>query len=203
MASEDGASRFFASLTPQSHNQCAYDGELNPPSPLLRPCPRHPFFHAKPLLLTHSLVAGFALSLIGSIFFAIGQIPLFATLYVLGVVVSLIGTGFLVGFAKQVKMMWDPVRRYAAGIFVLCIALTFVFAFVVEIECVLFFLLSSERWVTRYLHFRSVLVIVFAVCTFLAYLCAFMFCLRLSTCPFPSFPPLLFRFPSALPLRHD
>lgn len=61
-----------------------------------------------------------------------------AVLYVLGVIVSLIGTGFLVGvsyrpsslcppfvmrtdarlamqFGKQVKMMWDPVRRYAAG----------------------------------------------------------------------------------------
>ncbi|KAM0750467.1 SFT2-domain-containing protein [Meredithblackwellia eburnea MCA 4105] len=94
------------------------------------------------------LVGGFALSLIGSIFFAFGQIALFATLYVIGVVVSLIGTGFLVGFARQVKMMWDPVRRYAAAIFLLCIALVFVFAFAIQID---------------------VLVILFAVLTFLSY----------------------------------
>ncbi|GAA5831672.1 hypothetical protein JCM11251_000789 [Rhodosporidiobolus azoricus] len=104
------------------------------------------------------VVGGFALSLLGAIFFALGQVALFATLYVVGVVVSLVGTGFLVGFWKQVKMMWDPVRRYAAGIFILCIALTFVFAFAVEID---------------YLHLsrlsHSVLVIVFAVLTFLAY----------------------------------
>jgi hypothetical protein len=55
-------------------------------------------------------------------------------LYVLGVIVSLIGTGFLVGFTKQLKMMWDPVRRYAAAFFIMCIALVFVFAFAVQIE---------------------------------------------------------------------
>jgi hypothetical protein len=30
--------------------------------------------------------------------------------------------------------MWDPVRRYAAGVFLLCIVLTMVFAFAIEIE---------------------------------------------------------------------
>ncbi|BGO96219.1 hypothetical protein NBRC10512_002138 [Rhodotorula toruloides] len=94
------------------------------------------------------VVVGFALSLLGAIFFALGQVALFATLYVVGVVASLVGTGFLLGFMKQLKMMWDPVRRYAAAIFLLCIALTFVFAFVISID---------------------VLVIVFAVCTYLAY----------------------------------
>lgn len=57
-----------------------------------------------------------------------------AVLYVIGVIVSLIGTGFLVGFGKQLKMMLDPVRRYAAAIFLLCIAMVFVFAFAVPIE---------------------------------------------------------------------
>lgn len=55
-------------------------------------------------------------------------------LYVIGVIVSLVGTGFLVGFGKQLKMMIDPVRRYAALVFLLCIALVFVFAFAVPIE---------------------------------------------------------------------
>ncbi|GAA5872706.1 hypothetical protein JCM3774_005035 [Rhodotorula dairenensis] len=94
------------------------------------------------------LVTGFALSLIGAIFFILGQITLFALLYTLGVVCSLVGTGFLLGFWKQCKMMMDPVRIYAAGIFLLCIALTFVFAFAIPID---------------------VLVIVFAVATYLSY----------------------------------
>lgn len=94
------------------------------------------------------LVCGFALSLIGAICFVLGQITLFATLYTLGVVCSLVGTGFLLGFWKQCKMMMDPVRRYAAAIFLLCIALTFVFAFAIEID---------------------VLVIIFAVSTYLSY----------------------------------
>lgn len=94
------------------------------------------------------LLGGFSMSLIGSIFFAFGQITLFATLYVFGVVISLIGTGFLIGFTNQLKKMWDPVRRYAAGLFLLCIALVFVFAFTVQID---------------------ILVIVFAVLTYLTY----------------------------------
>lgn len=68
-----------------------------------------------PAVHSHSLVCGFALSLIGAICFVLGQITLFATLYTLGVVCSLVGTGFLLGFWKQCKMMMDPVRRYAAG----------------------------------------------------------------------------------------
>ena len=73
--------------------------------------PTAPFFN--------SLVCGFALSLIGAICFVLGQITLFATLYTLGVVCSLVGTGFLLGFWKQCKMMMDPVRIYAAGEFLL------------------------------------------------------------------------------------
>ncbi|GAA6035503.1 hypothetical protein JCM8097_000285 [Rhodosporidiobolus ruineniae] len=94
------------------------------------------------------VLAGFVLSLVGAILFTFGQITLFALFYVIGLVISLIGTGFLLGFWKQVKMMWDPVRRYAAGVFLLCIALVFIFAFAIEVD---------------------VLVIVFAVCTYLAY----------------------------------
>lgn len=113
---------------------------------------------------------GFVLSIIGAIVFVFGQVTLFASewraggrpsqlidadgvhdvcltaLYTIGVVISLIGTGFLLGFLRQVKMMWDPVRRYAAAFFVLCIALTFVFAFAVRVDA---------------------LVIVFAIATYL------------------------------------
>lgn len=108
------------------------------------------------------LLAGFAISLLGSILLVLGQVTLGAILYTLGVVTSLIGTGFLVGFVKQLKMMWDPARRYAAAVFILCIALVyvphplrsrsrrsrFVFAFAVQID---------------------VLVIVFAILTYLSF----------------------------------
>ncbi|SGY39197.1 BQ5605_C003g02167 [Microbotryum silenes-dioicae] len=57
------------------------------------------------------LVAGCALAVVGAILFTLGQVTLFATFYVLGVIISLVGTGFLVGF----KMMMDPVRIWAAG----------------------------------------------------------------------------------------
>ncbi|SCZ96357.1 BZ3500_MvSof-1268-A1-R1_Chr8-2g10139 [Microbotryum saponariae] len=75
------------------------------------------------------LVAGCALAVVGAILFALGQVTLFATFYVLGVIISLVGTGFLVGF----KMMMDPVRIWAAGLFLLFIALTLVFAFAIRI----------------------------------------------------------------------
>ncbi|GAA6021453.1 hypothetical protein JCM8202_006377 [Rhodotorula sphaerocarpa] len=94
------------------------------------------------------LVCGFALSLIGAILFVLGQVTLFAVLYVIGVICSLVGTGFLLGFGRQFKAMLDPIRIYATGIFLLCIALTFVFAFAIQID---------------------VLVLIFAIATYLSY----------------------------------
>lgn len=43
-----------------------------------------------------SLVAGFALSLVGSLVLLSGSLATFAVLYSFGVVISLVGTGFLV-----------------------------------------------------------------------------------------------------------
>ncbi|CAG8637894.1 11246_t:CDS:2, partial [Paraglomus occultum] len=42
--------------------------------------------------------------------YAFGNITGFAVLYTLGNVVSLVSTGFLVGFKKQVKTMFAPVE---------------------------------------------------------------------------------------------
>ncbi|GAA6060646.1 hypothetical protein JCM10212_006397 [Sporobolomyces blumeae] len=80
------------------------------------------------------VVAGFVLSILGSILFVLGQVTLFALLYVVGVVVGLVGSGFLWGFKKQAKAMMDPVRLYSVLVMLLFIALTFVFAFAVEID---------------------------------------------------------------------
>lgn len=40
---------------------------------------------------------GFVVSIIGSILFVFGNVVSFAFLYVLGIVISLAGTGFLIG----------------------------------------------------------------------------------------------------------
>jgi hypothetical protein len=61
-------------------------------------------------------VIGFALSLIGSTMLFIGLTSIFAILFSVGIIVSLVGTGFLVGFFKQLKMMFQPVRVVATGI---------------------------------------------------------------------------------------
>lgn len=47
-----------------------------------------------------SVVGGCVLSVLGAILFALGQITLFALFYVLGVVISLVGSGFLWGVSR-------------------------------------------------------------------------------------------------------
>ncbi|KAL1746053.1 Got1/Sft2-like family-domain-containing protein [Schizophyllum fasciatum] len=72
------------------------------------------------------LIAGFVLSLIGSILlFLPGQLGSFAALYVLGTIISLVGTGFLIG-------MFKPVRVLATIIFLASIALVLIAAFVIH-----------------------------------------------------------------------
>ncbi|GAA6007977.1 Got1/Sft2-like family vesicle transport protein [Rhodotorula paludigena] len=94
------------------------------------------------------LVAGFGLSLLGAISYVRKQEPIFAVLYVVGVVCAVVGTGFLFGFKRQVNMMRDPVRQYAAAVFLLCVALTWMYVFAISIK---------------------VRLIVFAICIYLAY----------------------------------
>uniref|UniRef100_A0A0W0FZN0 P-loop containing nucleoside triphosphate hydrolase protein n=1 Tax=Moniliophthora roreri TaxID=221103 RepID=A0A0W0FZN0_MONRR len=77
------------------------------------------------------LAVGFILSLLGTIMLVLGQLVIFALLYALGTVVSLIGTGFLIGFLKQLKLMFKPVRIVATIIFLGAIGLIFVGAFVI------------------------------------------------------------------------
>lgn len=66
--------------------------------------------------LSSSLATGFVLSIIGSIMLFIGLTSVFAILYSVGVIVSLVGTGFLVGFLRQLQLMFKPVRVVATGI---------------------------------------------------------------------------------------
>ncbi|KAJ7929255.1 Got1/Sft2-like family-domain-containing protein [Mycena leptocephala] len=75
---------------------------------------------------------GFLLSVLGSIVLFIGPITIFAVLYGFGTIISLAGTGFLIGFFSQLKLMFKPVRVVATFILLAAIGLIFVAAFVLD-----------------------------------------------------------------------
>ncbi|RDX48269.1 SFT2-domain-containing protein [Polyporus arcularius HHB13444] len=98
------------------------------------------------------LAIGFLLSLLGGIFLFLGSLVSFAFLYGLGTIISLIGTGFLIGFAKQLKMMFKPIRVVATIIFLGSIGLIFVGAFVIRsnLLCIIFVIIEyiAYTWYT-------------------------------------------------------
>ncbi|KAF8894446.1 Got1/Sft2-like family-domain-containing protein [Infundibulicybe gibba] len=98
------------------------------------------------------LVVGFLLSILGSVVLFLGQLGSFAILYVMGTIVSLIGTGFLIGFFKQLSLMFKPVRVVATFVFLGSIGLVFVGAFVLrnEILCLVFVIIEylAYTWYT-------------------------------------------------------
>ncbi|KIK45828.1 hypothetical protein CY34DRAFT_801133 [Suillus luteus UH-Slu-Lm8-n1] len=90
------------------------------------------------------LIIGFALSLLGSILLFLGQLGSFAVLYTIGILVSLVGTGFVIGFASQFKLMFKPVRIIATVVFLGSVGLVFVGAFVLknEVLCIIFVIIE-------------------------------------------------------------
>ncbi|KAH6574998.1 hypothetical protein BASA50_010665 [Batrachochytrium salamandrivorans] len=76
---------------------------------------------------------GFLISFFSTFALFSGGLALFALFFTFGNVVSLIGTGFLIGFVSQFKKMFDASRWVATCIFLASLALTLVFAFVVKI----------------------------------------------------------------------
>ncbi|KAE9406798.1 SFT2-domain-containing protein [Gymnopus androsaceus JB14] len=94
------------------------------------------------------LAVGFLLSLLGSIVLFLAQLALFAILYALGTIVSLAGTGFLMGvgllLVTQLKLMFKPVRIVATLVFLAMIGLVFVGAFVIrsDVLCLVFVILE-------------------------------------------------------------
>ncbi|KAH8928536.1 SFT2-domain-containing protein [Atractiella rhizophila] len=95
------------------------------------------------------VAAGFAISIVGGILFTTGNVTSFALLYTIGVLVSLVGTGFLIGFKRQLELMFKPVRLIATIVFISSIVLVFISAYVIGSDA---------------------LVLVFAVTTYLAYI---------------------------------
>lgn len=90
------------------------------------------------------LAIGFVLSILGTCLLFLGALASFAILYTIGIIVSLIGTGFLIGFFKQLKVMFKPVRVVATILFFATIGLVFVGAFVIgsEILCIIFVIIE-------------------------------------------------------------
>jgi len=92
------------------------------------------------------------LSLLGSIVLFLGQLTLFAVLYVLGTVVTLFGTGFLIGFLRQFKLMFKAVRIIASIVFIASIVLVLIGAFVLRngILCLIFVIVEflAYTWYT-------------------------------------------------------
>lgn len=89
-------------------------------------------------------IIGFVLSILSVVLLITGFFAAFATLFAFGTVVSLVGTGFVIGFKKQLQLMFKPVRIIATLVFLVSIGLVFVGAFVIGIGaiCILFVILE-------------------------------------------------------------
>jgi len=110
---------------------------------------------------------GFILSLLGTIVLFLGGLVSFAILFAFGTVVSLIGTGFLIGFLKQLTLMFKPVRVVATIIFFVSIGLIFVGAFVIGngVVCIVFVIIEylAFLWYTlSYIPYARTAVLKFA-----------------------------------------
>ncbi|CAI2167769.1 15_t:CDS:2 [Funneliformis geosporum] len=82
----------------------------------------------------------------------------FAILYTIGNIISLMSTGFLVGFKKQIKTMFAPVRWFASLIFLGTLVLTLVVAFTLT-KLVPFN--AAEKWtfMHNFMHYSMVGII--------------------------------------------
>jgi len=98
------------------------------------------------------LAIGLILSILGSSWLFLGNIGSFAVFHAMGTVISLVGTGFLIGFYSQLKLMFKPVRVVATVVFLASIGLIFVGAFVLrnEILCLVFVIIEylAYTWYT-------------------------------------------------------
>lgn len=91
---------------------------------------------------------GFLLSLMGTLVLFGGtnstNIRTFAVLYVLGNVIALCATGFLLGPQKQCVKMWLPTRRWSTAFYLLMIIVVFVVAILRQSVFLVLFLLLVE-----------------------------------------------------------
>ncbi|OAJ44469.1 hypothetical protein BDEG_27694 [Batrachochytrium dendrobatidis JEL423] len=113
---------------------------------------------------------GFVISFLSTFALFTGGLGLFALFFTIGNVISLIGTGFLIGFMSQLKKMFDPSRWIATCVFLGSLALTLVFAFAVKIAvltiiCCVFQYLALLWYSISYIPFaRDVVKSFFGSC---------------------------------------
>jgi len=98
------------------------------------------------------LAVGFILSVLGTVLLFLQQYNSFAIIYSLGIVISLVGTGFVIGFFRQLKLMFKPVRIIATVVFFASIGLVFVGAYVLHsgLVCIIFVVIEylAYTWYT-------------------------------------------------------
>ncbi|WWC72056.1 uncharacterized protein I206_106016 [Kwoniella pini CBS 10737] len=88
-------------------------------------------------------VGGLGVSLLGAILLFLGATGAFATLFGVGAILSLLGTGFLIGFKTQLEKMFKPVRIIATILLFISIIMTFISAFVLPaILCIVFVIIQ-------------------------------------------------------------
>ncbi|SNX82921.1 uncharacterized protein MEPE_01627 [Melanopsichium pennsylvanicum] len=92
---------------------------------------------------------GFVISLLGTVLLVTGSLATFVVLYAVGVLVSLTGTGFLLGFIKQFRQMFKPVR--------ITFTLVMILAFIMV-------------WVSVFAIGSTVLAIIFVIVLYVAFL---------------------------------
>jgi Got1/Sft2-like family len=96
------------------------------------------------------MVVGYILAFMGTLLLISGSIGLFAALYVIGNIISLGGTSFLIGPKSHCKKMFHPSRRYAAIAYLSLLLATFIAAvagaFVVIVLMLLVLQLMAAVW---------------------------------------------------------
>ncbi|KIS70771.1 uncharacterized protein UMAG_10449 [Mycosarcoma maydis] len=95
------------------------------------------------------MLGGFVISLLGTVLLVTGSMAVFVILYSVGVLVSLTGTGFLIGFMKQFQQMFKPVR--------IAFTLVMIVAFVMV-------------WVSVFAINSTILAIIFVIVLYVAFL---------------------------------
>ncbi|KAI9144724.1 SFT2 domain-containing protein [Paraphysoderma sedebokerense] len=98
--------------------------------------------------------AGFLTSIMSTLALGTGNVTGFAIIYTFGNVLSLLSTGFLIGFKRQVKAMFDKVRIAATIIYLASMIFTLVAAFTVR-SVVLVILLAVIQFLALFWYSAS------------------------------------------------
>ncbi|KAL3899801.1 MAG: hypothetical protein SGCHY_001793 [Lobulomycetales sp.] len=98
---------------------------------------------------------GILLSFLSTLLLTTGMLTAFAVLYTVGNLVSLAGTGFLVGFSTQLKKMFDPVRLIATLIFIGSMIATLIVAFTLDNGQILVLILCLVQFIALFWYSAS------------------------------------------------